>query len=214
VTGGGSDGAVIPPGINVNETVYMIRHADAHPDGFWDDGNYICAGQWRALDLPNALRDKISPEEVYSIDPAQVIMGTEGALGDTYSYVRAALTVEPYAIANSLPYDLAAGFELGDPDSPRLAGKLFFFANATGPDFSNKRLLVAWEHDHIPPTVNWLISTYFGPSGSRPVAPDWPSADYDSIWTIKLDAIGNLTVDNSLCEGIDSAELPSTCPRF
>ena len=211
---GGSGGAAVPSGINSNETLYMIRHADAHPDGLWDDGNYICAGQWRALDLPNALRGKINPDEVYSIDPAQVIVGTASALGDDYSYVRATLTAEPYAIANGLPYDLAASFELGDPDSPQLAGDFFFFTHPTGPNFSNKTILLAWEHDHIPPTVNWLISTYFTSGGIPPTAPDWPGADYDTIWTVKLDPAGNLTVNNMLCEGIDSTKLPATCPQF
>ncbi len=42
-------------GINTNETLYIIRHADAHPTAYWDDNNYVGAGQWRALDLPNAL---------------------------------------------------------------------------------------------------------------------------------------------------------------
>ena len=69
---GGSDGAVIPAGINTNETVYIIRHAEAHPQADVEDGNYVGAGQWRALDLPNALRGKITPDQVYSIDPAQV----------------------------------------------------------------------------------------------------------------------------------------------
>jgi hypothetical protein len=31
---------------------------------------------------------------------------------------------------------------------------------------------------------------------------------------VKLDAHGNLTVDNALCEGIDSASLPVTAPQF
>ena len=53
---GGIDGAVIPAGTNTNETVYFVRHADAHPKSWWDDGNYIGKGQWRALDLPNALQ--------------------------------------------------------------------------------------------------------------------------------------------------------------
>ena len=51
---GGEKGAVLPPGINTNETFYMVRHAEAHPQGVWDDGNYVAQGQWRALDLPNA----------------------------------------------------------------------------------------------------------------------------------------------------------------
>src|SRR5208282_3168271 len=66
----GSGGAQKPAGINTNETVYIIRHADAHPLAFWTDGNYVCAGQWRALDLPKALHGKISPQQVYSSDPA------------------------------------------------------------------------------------------------------------------------------------------------
>src|ERR1039458_3422812 len=52
-------GAVVPAGINTNETVYLVRHAEAHPTSWWEDGNYIAAGQWRALDLPYALRGKI-----------------------------------------------------------------------------------------------------------------------------------------------------------
>ena len=56
---GGQGGAVIPAGINTNETLYIIRHADAHPRLYWDDNNYVGAGQWRALDLPNALLGKV-----------------------------------------------------------------------------------------------------------------------------------------------------------
>ena len=207
---GGSGGAVIPAGTNTNETVYMIRHVEAHPQTFWDDGNYICAGQWRALDLPNALRSKIHPDQVYSVDPAQVIPGTASALGTLYSYVRPSLTVEPYAIANNLPYDLAAGIELFDENSPPLTSNFFF----TGGQFSNHTVLMAWEHEHIPPTVDSLIASYFSPSAKPPVAGTWPSDDYDTIWTVKLDAEGNLAVNNSLCEGIDSAALPATCPQF
>jgi len=71
-------------------------------------------------------------------------------------------------------------------------------------------LLVAWEHDHIPPTINALLSTYHGGQ----TVPDWPGGDYDSIWRVKLDTMGNLTVDNSMCEGISSARLPATPPQF
>jgi hypothetical protein len=31
---------------------------------------------------------------------------------------------------------------------------------------------------------------------------------------VELDAQGNLTVDDALCEGIDSTKLPSTAPLF
>jgi hypothetical protein len=109
---GGKGGAVIPAGTNTDETVYIIRHAEAHPKDYWDDNNYVGAGQWRALDLPNALRGKISPDQVYSIDPAQFGPGSvDSATGDSnWSTVAPSLTAEPYAIANNLPYNLFSSF--------------------------------------------------------------------------------------------------------
>lgn len=71
----GINGATIPSGANTNETLYMIRHAEAHPAGQWEDGNYVGAGQWRSLALPNALQGKIAPDQVWSSDPAQVTPG-------------------------------------------------------------------------------------------------------------------------------------------
>ncbi len=204
---GGVGTAVVPAGINTNETVYMIRHAEAHPVPYFEDGNYVGAGQWRALDLPNALRGKIKPDEIYSIDPS---IGDASSIGGApSSYVRPALTVQPYAIANNLPFHLATSFAVFDQNAPQLAtaASNFFF---TGGTFSNKTLLVAWEHDHIPPTVNALLSTYHGGQ----TAPNWAGSNYDSIWTVKLDAQGNLSVDDALCEGISSADLPKTPPQF
>ena len=207
---GGSGGANIPKGINTNETVYMIRHAEAHPAAHWDDGNYIAAGQWRALLLPQALQGKIHPTQVYSIDPAVGIPG--GAVDGlvTSSYVRPSLTVQPYVIANGLPFNLAARVPFLAQNAPQLCTYTsnFFFTQGT---FSNQTLLVAWEHAHIPPTINALLASY----GSSQVAPDWSSPDdYDTIWTIKLDAQGNLSVDNGMCEGIDSSLLPAIAPQI
>jgi hypothetical protein len=209
---GGVGGAVAPAGINTNETVYLIRHAEAHPKTWWDDGNYVGPGQWRALDLPNALRGKIHPTLVYSIDPAQDLSGSTSVVGDSYSYVRTNTTVLPYAIANNLPYNLAASFEMMAQNPPQqpLATQAsdFFF---TGGMFSNQALLVGWEHDHIPPTVNALLASYHG---NVPTAPNWPDDDYDTVWTVTLDANGNLSVDNATCEGISSKALPKAPPQF
>jgi len=199
----------VPSDINKNETVYMIRHAEAHPTATFEDGNYIAAGEWRALDLPNALRGKLNPipTQIYSIDPA--IGFPASATSSTLSYIRPSLTVEPYAIANKLPYNLAASVAVFSQNAPvlsTLASNYFF----TGGTFSNQTLLVAWEHQHIPPTINALLAAY---SGGQ-VAPDWPGADYDTIWTVTLDGIGNLTVNNALCEGINSTALLHTAPPF
>ena len=192
-----------PPVANTNETLYLMRHAEAHPTPDWDDGNYVAAGQWRALDLPNALRGKISPDQVYSIDPAQALPSGNSK----WSYVRPSLTVEPYAIANNLPYRLASDFQFFDAATVTPATIDFFFNN---PQFSNHRILLAWEHEHFAPLVNALLKSY----GSSQTVADWASGDYDSIWTITLDSAGNLTVDNSKCEGINSATLPATAPHF
>ena len=116
------------------------------------------------------------------------------------------MTAEPYAIANDLPYHLVANIELNAPNSPQKTSDYFF----KGGSFSGQSVLLAWEHDHFPPTVNALLSNY----GSTLKAPAWPDADYDTIWTVTLDANGNLTVDNALCQGINSTALPATAPQF
>ena len=216
-----SAGGTIPTGISKSQTIYMVRHAEAHPTNTWDDGNFLAAGQWRALDLPTALRGKISPDMVYSVDPAQVYPGSAVTAGNPdVSYVRTSLTVAPYAIANNLPYYLVSNIEIFNPfpnvaTPPPYPAEIvstndFFFKNNT---FSNKTVLMAWEHSHFTPLMAELFSRYF-PGGGGPTVPDWPADDYDSIWTVTLDAAGNLTLSNSLCEGINSATLPATAPLF
>ncbi len=107
----------------------------------------------------------------------------------------------------SIPTDI----ELFDPNWSEVEFTCnFFFFN---PQFSNKTVLMAWEHEHFPAIITELLSRYF-PPGSVPKVPDWPDDDYDTIWTVTLDAAGNLTVNNALCEGIDSAKLPATAPQF
>ena len=207
---GGQGGAVIPAGTNTNETVYIIRHADAHPWAYWDDNNYVGAGQWRALDLPNALLGKVSVDQVYSIDPAQPGEGSLSLSGDVgYSSVAPALTAVPYAIANNLPYNLVTGFELSDSNAPQYTSDFFF----NGGQFSNQTVLVAWAFQFIQPTIYQLLKTYNADNQAPPTGV-WPGTDYDTIWKVKLDAVGNLTVDNAMCEGIDSAALPATPPQF
>ena len=205
---GGTGGAVVPFGVNTNETIYFIRHAEAHPTSWWEDGNYYGAGQWRALDLPYALYGKIHPNLVYSIDPAQVTPGAESVNGSLfYSYVRTNTTVLPYAIANDLPYNLAASFELLAQNKLAIEAANFFFF---GGQFTNQSVLVGWEHDHIAPTVNALLTAY---KVGQPILA-WPADDYDTVWTVKLDAQGNVSIDNLKCEGINSAALPATPPQF
>ena len=200
---GGQGGAVIPAGTNTNETLYIIRHADTHPRTYRDDNNYVVAGQWRAPDLPKALLGKISANHVYSIDPAQFGPGSvNSATGDSnWSSVSPSLTAEPYAIANNLPYNLVTSFQISDTQ----ATSDFFFNGGT---LSNQTVLVAWTFQFIQPTIYDLLKSY-NAGNQAPPSDEWPSTDYDTISTVKLDAMGNLTVNNGMCEGIDSAALPA-----
>jgi hypothetical protein len=229
VTSTGTVNAILPKGISTNQTIYMIRHAEAHPSPYFDDGNYIAAGQWRALGLADALRGKISPDMVMSIDPAQVagaLLPDGTLLPNTYTYVRTDMTVEPYAISNNLPFYLVSSLSLMDVyyqgsqnialSSSVVDATNYFFI---GSKYANKKILLAWEHDHIPPTLNDLFSRYFPGGVGGPLAANfpWPDTDYDTVWTVKLDAQGNLTADNALCEGIDSSILQakfSAAPQF
>lgn len=207
IPGNGAPLTGAPANTNTNETVYFIRHANAHPSATFSDGNYVAAGQWRTLDLVNALRGKVNPSHVYSMDPAQVTSGSVSASGQSeWSHNTLAMTPQPYVIANNLPFTLVSGFLLTDANGPQETST-FFFQNG---EFTGQTILVAWEHSNIPMIVQQLLASY---GSTAPVA-GWGSADYDSIWTVKLDATGNLTVNNSLCEGIDSTLLPKVAPQF
>ena len=162
------------------------------------------------------------PTQVYSLDPAQIAVGTYGPAGNpfwsspTWSHATLALTAEPYAIANGLPYNLAASFLMSAPDS-QVATSNFFFMNTglDNPQLSDQTFLVAWEHGEIALTVNALLASYYPSPLTPPIlAPAWPVDDYDTIWTVKLDGSGNVTVNNAMCEGINSATLMATAPQF
>jgi hypothetical protein len=141
------------------------------------------------------------------MDPAQVTSGSVSASGQSeWSHNTLAMTPQPYVIANNLPFTLVSGFLLTDANGPQETST-FFFQNG---EFTGQTILVAWEHSNIPMIVQQLLASY---GSTAPVA-GWGSADYDSIWTVKLDATGNLTVNNSLCEGIDSTLLPKVAPQF
>lgn len=220
----GEDNVTVPANANKNETIYIVRHAEAHPDpnfGF-EDGNFVAAGQWRSLSLHYALKNKVNPDMVYSIDPAQWFY-TYGE--NNFSYVRPSLTILPFAIGDNLPYHLVSTFQLNDdplnpdPTAIDVATKTsnFFFTDG---QFSNKTILLAWESGHIRPLLNQLLNSYGVGSNlttldtAGPPKGGWPSADYDTIWRVTLDGSGNLSIDNELCEGIDSSSLPPTAPSF
>ena len=93
------------------------------------------------------------------------------------------------------------------PATAAESARQFFF---NGGQFSNQVMLLGWESQRINPFLNALLDSYGGTEKER----TWPGNDYDTIWTVRIDSVGNLTVENDLCEGIDSTKLPEMAPLF
>lgn len=194
--------------LNTGQTVYMVRHVEAHPNNTFENGNYVCQGAWRALGAGNALERMMGhpPKTLFTTNPNDII-GCDG----TCSYIRPTLTIAPYAVQHGMPLKLA-GFQWNDPRS--LAASLFTHNTPySDPAFDRSQTLVAWEHGNLVKAVQYLVADVYGAPDAAKKIPDWSFTDYDSVWTLQTDADGNLTFSNS-CEHIDSDALPSTCPAF
>lgn len=194
--------------LNTNQTVYFIRHVEAHPTSTFENGNYVCQGAWRALGANKILRDKMNgiPEYILSTNPENLI-----ACDKACSYIRPSLTISPFAIENHKNVELAA-FQWND--APTLASTIFTQGSPySSKKFNHSTMLVAWEHVHIEAAIQYLFATiYDNPEAAKKV-PSWSYTDYDTIWKLSTDAKGNVTFSNT-CEGVDTNALPSTCPAF
>jgi hypothetical protein len=191
------------------QVVYLVRHVEAHPTGTFENGNYVCQGQWRALGANGRLLEKMGgrrPDIVFTSDPTDIV-----ACGASCSYVRPSLTVAPFAIQFGIPLVLAP-FQW--EDATDLAQALLnresdYFKHAA----NGATILVGWEHAHIEKAVKYLFETMYQDPDAAKEVPAWSFEDYDTIWTLTTDRDGALTFRNT-CEGIPTAALPSTCPAF
>lgn len=193
----------VPLGINSNETVYFVRHTEAHPVKKFENQNYVCQGQWRAIGANQAIYNAIGglPDLIYSSDPAQL------STVDDITYVRPSLTINPFAIYYNMPLNLVPASQFVYTNVESMDS--FFF---TGGKFDNKTLLVSWEHDHIQLAVESLIENIY----NQPLPtnfPVWQEDDYDTIYKLQINRNGQLTFSNT-CEGIANTSLPLSCPTF
>jgi hypothetical protein len=157
---------VIP--LQAQETIIAIRHAEKPPGGL---GHLTCQGLNRALALPKILIGRYGkPDAIYAPDPAvQVNEGNE----KRYSYVRPLATIEPTAIALSMPVNA----QIGLSDIGRLQSEL------TAPANSHALIFVAWEHEMLNKFAQQMLQSY----GDNPaLVPDWPNDDYDRIYIFKI----------------------------
>lgn len=193
---------------NTRQTVYLIRHVEAHPNSTFENGNFVCQGAWRAIGANDILRritgDKV--KTIFTTNPGNLI-GCDGSC----SYIRPTLTIAPYAIEHDQNLVLA-GFQWND--APTLAASLFTRNTPYSSEaFDKSTTLVAWEHEHIQQAVEYLITTVYAAPEAAQKIPAWSFTDYDTVWKLQSDDHGDLTFSNT-CEGIDSDSLPSTCPAF
>jgi hypothetical protein len=193
---------------NTNQTVYFVRHVEAHPNAMPENGNFVCQGEWRAIGANAMLLKKMggSVNNILTTNPADLI-----GCDSRCSYVRPSLTISPFAIQHKQNLTLAA-FQWND--APTLAASLFTqntpYSSAA---FNNATTLVAWEHGNIENAIQYLFGTLYENPKAEQKIPAWSFTDYDTIWILKTDDKGDITFSNS-CEGIDSETLPSTCPAF
>lgn len=195
---------------NTNQTVYFVRHVEAHPTSTFENGNYVCQGQWRAIGATQILKNPLMSGGINNIFTTNLTGKVESpAASSLFPYIRPALSVAPYAINNSQPLILAP-FAWNDPDA--LATSLFT-QSAQYASFNNATTLVSWEHGNIEAAIRYLIKTLYNDDASSKKVPTWSGSDYDTVWKLQTDGSGNLIFSNT-CEGIASAVLPSACPAF
>jgi hypothetical protein len=150
------------------ETLVFVRHGEKPAGGF---GQLDCQGLNRALALPAVIAAKFGkPDAIYAPDPGE--QKNDG--GRLYYYVRPLATIEPTAIQFGLPVQTPYGLSQID----RLERAL------VSPAYRGKLVVIAWEHRLIEQLVRDVMAAH---GGSASDVPHWQSADFDSLYIVKLD---------------------------
>ena len=204
----GVNGAVVPAFPDNNEVLYIVRHAEAHPQatGLTTTTSVRASGQRWTCRTPSPARRR--RDEVWSGDPATFPWGRLALRASTTGHGRARADRGADAIANGLP----SSWRRAWTSRPRAwPGRRATSSSAR--QFPGHKILLGFTYTLAPQMLTALVASYF-PNGGAPTIPAWSPADYDSLWIVTLDASGNLTLDFTNCEGIDSASLPATAPQI
>ena len=175
------------------ETIVGIRHGET-PSG--DLGQLSCRGFNRALALPKVLTAKYgTPNFIFAPNPAM-------KMHSPYSYVRALATIEPTAIALTMPVNT----QIGRYDFPLLQQVL------TSPDYEDYLVFMAWEHGDLDQFAKNLVKRF---GGDPSTVPGWPGNDFDSIFVIRLTRRGCKTSVSFRHDHENlTNHLSDTCPGF
>lgn len=153
------------------ETLVFVRHGEKPAEGL---GQLNCKGLNRALALPAVIAAKYGkPDAIYAPDPGEQKKDS----GETYYYVRPLATVEPTAIQFGLPIRTPYGYtQTGALEKALL-----------DPAWRNRTVLVGWEHHEIETLVRKIVAEHGGQASD---VPKWKSADFDSIYVVRIDWSG------------------------
>ncbi|WP_321922653.1 histidine phosphatase family protein [Paraburkholderia guartelaensis] len=153
------------------ETLIFVRHGEKPPEGF---GQLNCKGLNRALSLPAVIAAKYGkPDAIYAPDPGE----QKEDNGRSYYYVRPLATIEPTAIQFGMPIQTPYGYSKIDALQTALVD----------PQWRGRTVLVAWEHREIETLVRRVVAAH---GGSANDVPRWESADFDSIYVVRVDWSG------------------------
>ncbi|WP_245623571.1 histidine phosphatase family protein [Paraburkholderia nodosa] len=153
------------------ETLIFVRHGEKPPEGF---GQLNCKGLNRALALPAVIAAKYGkPDAIYAPDPGE----QKEDSGHAYYYVRPLATIEPTAIQFGMPVQTPYGYSKIDALQSALVD----------PQWRGRTVLVAWEHREIETLVRRIVAAH---GGSASDVPRWESADFDSIYVVRIDWSG------------------------
>jgi len=152
------------------ETIVFFRHGEKPAAGL---GNLTCQGLNRALALPDVLLSRFgTPDFLYAPNPETKVTDP----GGSFYYVRPLATIEPTAIRTARSVNSHYGYT----DIPGIESLLISSSKA------NSRIYVAWEHIYLQKIVQDLMNKY----GGHVVVPAWPSADYDSLYVLRVNYVG------------------------
>jgi len=149
-------------------TLIFVRHGEKPAEGL---GQLNCKGLNRALALPAVIAAKYGkPDAVYAPDPGE----QKDDRGHAYYYVRPLATVEPTAIQFGLPIQTPYGHSHTNALEKTLLA----------PTWRNRTVLIGWEHREIETLVRKIVAEHGGTAAD---VPKWKSADFDSIYVVRVD---------------------------
>lgn len=156
------------------ETIVLIRHGEKPPGGL---GQLSCRGLNRSMALPRVLVERFGrANAIFAPDPGAELRENP-ATRRRYSYVRPLATIEPTAIALTLPVNTQISYK--DIDGLQKA--------VTASQYADSTIFIAWEHLNAYKFAQQMLTTY-GLDPSQ--VPTWANDDYDMIYIFQIKQTG------------------------